>query len=285
MTDKSFTCRGCGCQFTGYKGYKRIYCTKQCRSKTCSYNKYRAQGRKKREEITASAACNQTHDCLACGKMFKSKRRGHIMACSRECGFKISAAIQNIKKTGGRVWVRTKRNIFAPNGQHDVGNCLQCDKKIVSPLPNRKVRKFCNVNCRDAFNWKREPFECRGCGKNVVPEYGRRQRYYCNKSCSENHNRRIGKAKRKALIRGATFSENVDPFKVFDRDGWRCQICLRKTPKSKRGTVDDRAPELDHIVPLSKGGTHSYNNTQCTCRRCNGLKSDNVYGQIPMFAT
>jgi 5-methylcytosine-specific restriction endonuclease McrA len=110
----------------------------------------------------------------------------------------------------------------------------------------------------------------------------------CSNECREQGRleaKRKGKSVRRARIRGALKSENVDPFKVFDRDGWRCQICMRKTVRSKRGTADDRAPELDHIMPLSKGGDHTYANTQCTCRRCNGLKSDDVYGQIPMFAT
>ncbi|CAN7187248.1 HNH endonuclease [Acidovorax sp. LjRoot117] len=74
--------------------------------------------------------------------------------------------------------------------------------------------------------------------------------------------------------------EAVNPIKVFDRDKWRCQLCNRKTPKAKRGSYDDDAPELDHIVPLSKGGAHSYLNTQCACRACNSKKSDRPLGQM-----
>jgi 5-methylcytosine-specific restriction endonuclease McrA len=66
---------------------------------------------------------------------------------------------------------------------------------------------------------------------------------------------------------------------VFERDGWRCHLCHRKTPQRLRGTHKSAAPELDHIVPISKGGAHSYANTACSCRRCNGLKSNNVLGQ------
>lgn len=252
MTDKSFTCRGCGCQFTGSK---RIYCTKKCRSKTYSYNKYRSQGRKTREEISANAACNQIHDCLACGKMFKPKRAGRIMACSRECGFKIKGAIQKIKNTGGRVWVRTKRNV---------------------PVVIR----------REKADHPPKPSSCNRCGSFYYPT--KKHQQLCSDECREAgrlETKRKAKSLRRARIRGSTVSEGVDPFKVFDRDGWRCQICFRKTPRSKRGTIDDRAPELDHIVPLAKGGDHSYDNTQCACRRCNGLKGDEVYGQIPMFAT
>lgn len=81
---------------------------------------------------------------------------------------------------------------------------------------------------------------------------------------------------------GAT-TEKVDPFKVFDRDRWRCQLCGIKTPKAKRGGFEKDAPELDHIVPLSKGGEHSYRNTHCACRRCNGSKKDATRGQFRLF--
>ena len=73
--------------------------------------------------------------------------------------------------------------------------------------------------------------------------------------------------------------ETVDPLGVFERDGWRCQLCGARTPKERRGTYHDRAPELDHILPLSKGGEHSYANTQCACRRCNHGKGAEPMGQ------
>jgi len=57
-------------------------------------------------------------------------------------------------------------------------------------------------------------------------------------------------------------------------------MCGTKTPQRLRGTLNKKAPELDHIVPMSKGGAHSYMNTQCLCRACNGAKSNEVIGQL-----
>ncbi|MHB8123996.1 MAG: HNH endonuclease [Desulfuromonadaceae bacterium] len=74
--------------------------------------------------------------------------------------------------------------------------------------------------------------------------------------------------------------EAVNPIRVFERDRWKCQLCKRATPRKLRGTLDDRAPELDHIKPISKGGEHSYRNTQCACRACNLAKSDRPMGQM-----
>ena len=78
--------------------------------------------------------------------------------------------------------------------------------------------------------------------------------------------------------------ERVDPIKVFERDGWRCHMCGCKTPASLRGKMVDRAPELDHIVPLAVRGAHTYANTACSCRKCNGLKGATIKGQPSLLA-
>ena len=49
---------------------------------------------------------------------------------------------------------------------------------------------------------------------------------------------------------------------VFVRDGHRCQYC------------GAQAENIDHIVPRSRGGTHSWENVVACCRRCNTRKED-----------
>ena len=266
MTNTVRTCEICDAQLPIPCSHKRKYCDKKCSD----------EARKRRLPF---------YECVCCGVKFQPKKYDRTMACSRECGFKVNGLIRELKQNGGRVWVRTKRNTPVPHNQHDVKNCLQCNEVLISARPNIKAPSFCDYKCRDAFKSKREPFDCAECGKHVVPVYGNKKRLFCSNECSSKHSRRTSKAKRKARTRGALKHERVDPFKVFDRDGWRCQICMKKTHRSKRGTIEDMAPELDHILPLSKGGDHTYANTQCTCRKCNISKGASVYGQIPMFAT
>ena len=38
---------------------------------------------------------------------------------------------------------------------------------------------------------------------------------------------------------------------------------------------DDNCATIDHIKPISKGGDHTYVNTQLLCRKCNSIKRDN----------
>lgn len=49
---------------------------------------------------------------------------------------------------------------------------------------------------------------------------------------------------------------------VFARDGHRCQYCGKA------------AENLDHVVPRSKGGTHTWENVVAACRPCNNRKQD-----------
>lgn len=99
---------------------------------------------------------------------------------------------------------------------------------------------------------------------------------YCSKECSHKAEKRRARAARRALELNA-YHEPIDPFIVFNKHNWRCCNCNIETPPTLRGTIKDNAPELDHIIPISKGGKHMYSNVQLLCRRCNANKSNNIY--------
>lgn len=72
--------------------------------------------------------------------------------------------------------------------------------------------------------------------------------------------------------------EKIDAASVFDLDGYRCQLCGRKTrPDYNRD--HPLFPNLDHIIPLARGGGHVWKNLQCLCRECNFHKQVSVEGQ------
>lgn len=53
---------------------------------------------------------------------------------------------------------------------------------------------------------------------------------------------------------------------IYVRDKGICGICGKFVPPDSF--------TIDHIVPISKGGTYEYSNLQCCCRKCNQLKAD-----------
>jgi len=64
------------------------------------------------------------------------------------------------------------------------------------------------------------------------------------------------------------FVEDIDPQVIWDRDQGICGIC--KDP------ADHDRFDIDHIMPLSKGGEHSYVNAQLAHPSCNYRKGDKV---------
>ncbi len=57
-------------------------------------------------------------------------------------------------------------------------------------------------------------------------------------------------------------------FMILQRDNFRCQYC-GKTPK------DDIRLEIDHIIPLCKGGSDEDSNLITACFECNRTKGGN----------
>jgi 5-methylcytosine-specific restriction endonuclease McrA len=131
------------------------------------------------------------------------------------------------------------------------------------------------------------PRECNHCGVEFVPmpgaAQGPRRTKYCTAWCARRSElrvrRRLRKHRHRARRYGCEIERGLDPVVVFKRDGWRCQLCGKTTPMALRGTCDARAPELDHIVPMSRGGGHTWVNVQCACRACNIAKGSKPLGQ------
>lgn len=77
-------------------------------------------------------------------------------------------------------------------------------------------------------------------------------------SQGNHHLSRIQKAGHNAL------SEYIDLDIVYERDEGICYLCLLP--------VDTFGWHLDHIVPISRGGSHTYENVAVTHKHCNSNK-------------
>lgn len=51
---------------------------------------------------------------------------------------------------------------------------------------------------------------------------------------------------------------------VLVRDGFECQYC------------GSRAENIDHVLPRSRGGPHTWDNVVACCRRCNSKKENRL---------
>ena len=228
-----------------------------------------------------STACNGKRprhiliNCLCCKKEVKRTRRGSNDSrqyCSKQCACIHRVAITKEIHLLRRI---AENNKPKPVVNTYVLNEIRAIKRIARAARVSKSCKHCgeivyskylllHPNCRKEYE------------KTVRLAY--RQKYKHTEVYKTN--KKAWRNKRKALERGARVAEAISPDFILERDKYRCYICGIKTPKRLRGTYEDNAPEVDHIIPLSKGGLHVESNLRCACRKCNGLKSDRVYQLI-----
>ena len=114
---------------------------------------------------------------------------------------------------------------------------------------------------------------CHRCGCPFTAQVVGHVPRYCSRACA-----RADLAGRRRMRKRNAYVAPVFRRKVFERDGWTCQICRRPVV---RGSVvpNLRAPTLDHIIPLARGGTHEPSNVQLACFECNSRKSDTIRDQ------
>lgn len=84
------------------------------------------------------------------------------------------------------------------------------------------------------------------------------------------------KKRRAAMRRG----DKIDRLAVFDFFGWVCNICGDDIDQSLR-FPNERAATLDHIIPLSKGGRHVWENVAPAHACCNASKGDDLQDTAP----
>lgn len=128
--------------------------------------------------------------------------------------------------------------------------CKTCDK----PLRADNIYGFCSAHVRNS------------------PEHREKARAWFKAWAAENREyfAKYDHARR-AQIRNQ-FVEHVEKPVVWERDGGICHICNKP---AERATW-----HLDHVVPLSRGGEHSYANTAVSHPYCNISKKDKLMEEI-----
>ena len=127
------------------------------------------------------------------------------------------------------------------------------------------------------------------CGLSLYSNVG-----YCSKTCKYLENRKKANKRRRTHPRennshydrarklGLPRDRGITLKKLIERDGLYCAICGMACiyPGDFRS---DLYPSIDHIIPMIKGGGHTWDNVQVAHRICNSIKSDKIgeeYGNV-----
>jgi 5-methylcytosine-specific restriction endonuclease McrA len=224
--------------------------------------------------------------CRECGQSFRTNQPAQVF-CVRRCGSRFR---------NRQAWQRRKLRDAKP------ARCRQCNKEFTAWSKDDPA--YCSRVC---YQQSQTPASCpipwKTCRCGAVYVNHRRAHCpppppaprimalcgYCDgvmeaypyqRYCSRACRRRFDKDRRRALVRGA-FVETVDRAKVYERDGWRCQVCGDCVPQDA-DVPHPLAATVDHVVPLAGGGEHSYANVQLAHFICNSRKSDGL--EMPIAA-
>ncbi len=243
----SLICQHCGQAYSARFG-KQKYCSRDCLYKA---------SRTRPERI-----------CVVCGVGFRQVRADDAgKCCSRKCGFEwlgvealVAREVAALRRIRGNWQTETKTRFCKICGKPFKALRLlhyQCGGKACANEHKRagKRKTFVPVPLRDNA--------CTVCGGQF---WGHGGRLLCD----------VCLPTRQRVVRGKT-SERFKRREIFQRDGWRCQLCGKKVSLRHRA-AHQLYPNLDHIIPITRGGQHTRVNTQCLCRRCNIKKGAKLGG-------
>lgn len=109
---------------------------------------------------------------------------------------------------------------------------------------------------------------------------------YCSKECANRTANARKEASRRIKIETNMVDKDITLSALFNRDGGVCHICGDQCRWDDYTTVNgqkiagDWYPSIDHVVPISKGGQHSWKNVKLAHRLCNTIKRDMPLSEI-----
>lgn len=282
-------CDICGVEFeTVHPKYK--YCSPTCGKQGAKIRDAKRRG----NEIIK--------DCPICGKQFETKKNGALTKyCSQDCSDE-ARRIRNRER-----W--RKDNPGWDEGTNKV--CEFCGEKFTVPARNAHIARFCSSKCNDTWhsrqngrlpweewtalatkqkqerqekldNEKQEAYlarlttkKCEWCGKEFITDIP--TKLTCSDECKR---KRSNKRNDSRLNKENIIDSDISITKLYKRDKGICYICGGKcnfkdhTKTNGNFTVGPNYPSIDHIIPLARGGMHSWDNIKLAHHYCNAMKSD-----------
>ena len=150
--------------------------------------------------------------------------------------------------------------LYIINNHDYISVCKHCNKdygldvKINNLGKVFQLNRYCSVECSNE--------------RKVLLRKKERKLYRYKYGKNSSHKKRVLKFDSKY--------EKVRRDLLFKRFNYICQGCyVRCVHPNKHNYNNDNCATLDHIIPVSKKGEHTYLNTQLLCRKCNSNKRDN----------
>lgn len=236
-------CTVCG---TTYKAQvsNSIYCSPKCHDVVKVANR-----KKERRELIAYAECTQ------CGKEYKPTLTVKAF-CSVECKDRHTSESQAIK-----IYYK---------------DCATCFSLFVSKYSNKK---YCSHRCGSNYSrinksrMQRRLKKCKTCDVWFWRKTNRS--VCCSEYCAKkykNHLSKLDVYKRKRLMKSnGEIDKDISITKLLKKYNNKCYLC-NSVVSLQLDAYDSLYPTIEHVIPVSRGGTHTWDNVMLSCRRCNCKK-------------
>lgn len=151
---------------------------------------------------------------------------------------------------------------------------IRADKRGQAEKLRNSVRAKNEMHRQEVEAEKAHP--CPVCGELTT------RKVYCSKECARKAGNAQQEARRRAKVKDALIDKDITLKRLYERDHGTCYLCGEKCDwedkEERDGTIicGDRYPSVEHVIPLSKGGEHSWENVRLAHRICNTRKRDRI---------
>lgn len=167
---------------------------------------------------------------------------------------------------------------------HDCNNCKDIEKAAKQHREEECKRQKEAERKQKKEERIREQLSKKESRKHKCPVCGTEtyRKTYCSSECAKTASNKLRETRRRVKINNALIDRTITLKRLYRRDKGKCQICGGYCDYSdfsiKDGAfvVGDNYPSIDHIVPLSKGGVHSWENVQLAHFWCNTKKGNST---------
>ena len=220
---------------------------------------------------TKESRATSPRTCPTCGKSFMA--RPDVQYCSKRCGKALSKAeIDRRANDKASALVASLRPFswcgthFASTNRNNVYCSGACSVEVSKEC--QAIQRRMAIRSRQMANVR----QCDECGSEFHGHMGKR---FCGNRCLIRHERRNERHSRRARMRGSDYL-TLCWRSIWSRDHGTCYLCGHKC-LTRYIKGDPLSPTIDHVIPLSRGGTHTPDNVRLACHQCNSIKSDTVY--------
>jgi 5-methylcytosine-specific restriction endonuclease McrA len=204
----------------------------------------------------------QTNNKFRYVRGFQSVDKDMIIACN----------ICNVERKANATFLRRKKIV-------QCYNCNEVNRAIKQELQSKEAFELKIHRYIIASGIKIKIFanECSYCGHKSIDK---KIKKYCSKRCCTKAGSLNKSDTRRKRIESNGYKENVTLPVLFKRDKGVCHICKGKCDYSDYQIIDGHFcsggnyPSRDHVIPLSKGGTHTWDNIKLAHFKCNTMKND-----------